>query len=102
MIGTSLQIQRTVAVLITTYALLLSSAELRSSDWDYVVLDEGQKIKNSSNKTAMAAHATPARHRISMTGESPVQYLEKSGKSTLRFTSCLACKSGAFPCSFVL
>lgn len=59
----------------STYGMLRTSAEHFGSDdngrdfiWDYVILDEGHKIKNPSNKTTKAAHATPARHRLIMTG----------------------------------
>ena len=35
---------------------------------DYVILDEGHKIKNPSNKCAKGVHAIPARHRLVLTG----------------------------------
>jgi len=35
---------------------------------DYVILDEGHKIKNPSNKCAKGVHSIPAKNRIVLTG----------------------------------
>ncbi|WP_433871954.1 DEAD/DEAH box helicase [Saccharopolyspora sp. CA-218241] len=60
-------------LVLTTYPLALRDAEvLRGIDWDRVVLDEAQHIKNSSSRQARAVRALPARHRIALTG-TPVE-----------------------------
>ena len=56
-------------VVLTTYALLARDPEVfRVVDWNYVILDEAQKIKNSSTQTARAIKALSARHRLALTG----------------------------------
>lgn len=56
-------------VVLTTYALLAREAALfESVEWDYVVLDEAQKIKNSATKMARAAKRLRAAHRLALTG----------------------------------
>jgi superfamily II DNA or RNA helicase len=54
---------------LTSYALLRRDIGLLSQvDWDIVVLDEAQQIKNAASKGARAARALPARARFAMTG----------------------------------
>ncbi len=54
---------------LTSYALLRRDVGLLSQvDWDVVILDEAQQIKNASSKGARAARAIPARTRFAMTG----------------------------------
>jgi superfamily II DNA or RNA helicase len=54
---------------LTSYALLRRDAGLLAQvDWDVVVFDEAQQIKNASSKGAKAARAMPARTRFAMTG----------------------------------
>ncbi|CAN0456796.1 unnamed protein product, partial [Hapterophycus canaliculatus] len=36
--------------------------------WDYVVLDEGHKIKNSSTRTCRAVQSLPTKRRLLLTG----------------------------------
>jgi superfamily II DNA or RNA helicase len=56
-------------VVVTSYALLRRDiGMLEDVDWDVVVLDEAQQIKNPSSKGARAARALEARARIAMTG----------------------------------
>ncbi|MEW6682406.1 MAG: DEAD/DEAH box helicase [Nitrospirota bacterium] len=56
-------------VVLTTYTLLAREIEVfKSLEWNYVVLDEAQKIKNPSTQTAKAAKALSARHRLALTG----------------------------------
>jgi superfamily II DNA or RNA helicase len=56
-------------VVLTSYALLRRDVGLLSQvDWDVVVFDEAQQIKNASSKGARAARAMPARVRFAMTG----------------------------------
>ncbi|XP_072243275.1 DNA excision repair protein ERCC-6-like [Leuresthes tenuis] len=72
------KVQRRGGVIITTYHMLmnnwqqLSSYQGREFCWDYVILDEAHKIKNTSTKTAKSAYAIPSKNRILLTG-TPVQ-----------------------------
>ncbi|MBZ4319371.1 DEAD/DEAH box helicase [Streptomyces huiliensis] len=61
------------AVVVTSYALLRLDADLLASvDWDLVVLDEAQQIKNHTAQTARAAMRLEARSRVALTG-TPVE-----------------------------
>ncbi|MEV0649519.1 DEAD/DEAH box helicase [Phytomonospora sp. NPDC050363] len=61
------------SVVITSYSLLLRDVGLLSAvDWETVVLDEAQQIKNHTAQTARAARRIPARTRIALTG-TPVE-----------------------------
>ena len=54
---------------LTSYALLRRDAGLLSQvDWDIVVFDEAQQIKNAASKGAKAARSMEARSRFAMTG----------------------------------
>uniref|UniRef100_A0A672GJ96 Excision repair cross-complementation group 6-like n=1 Tax=Salarias fasciatus TaxID=181472 RepID=A0A672GJ96_SALFA len=72
------KVQRRGGVLLTTYNMLmnnwqqLASYRGREFMWDYLILDEAHKIKNSSTKTTKSAAAVPARNRVLLTG-TPVQ-----------------------------
>ncbi|WP_437537803.1 DEAD/DEAH box helicase [Sorangium sp. So ce726] len=60
-------------LVLTTYGLLRrDAAALASVDWAAVVLDEAQNIKNASSRTARAARALRAPHRVALTG-TPVE-----------------------------
>ena len=60
-------------VTLTTYALLRLDADaLGAIEWDTVVLDEAQAIKNPDSQVARAAHALRAQWRVAMTG-TPVE-----------------------------
>ncbi|XP_033628161.1 DNA excision repair protein ERCC-6-like isoform X1 [Asterias rubens] len=71
------KVQRRGGVLLTSYGLVLTNHALLSHrngnpfTWDYVILDEGHKIKNPS-KTTKAVHKVPAYHRLILTG-TPIQ-----------------------------
>ncbi|XP_046330563.2 DNA excision repair protein ERCC-6-like [Haliotis rufescens] len=71
------KVQRRNGVCLTSYGLVVtSSTQLTQKDgaefvWDYVILDEGHKIKNPT-KTTKGVHAIGARNRIILTG-TPVQ-----------------------------
>ncbi|XP_046557088.1 LOW QUALITY PROTEIN: DNA excision repair protein ERCC-6-like [Haliotis rubra] len=71
------KVQRRSGVCLTSYGLVVTSSEQLSQRdksefvWDYVILDEGHKIKNPT-KTTKGVHAIPARNRIILTG-TPVQ-----------------------------
>jgi SNF2 family DNA or RNA helicase len=54
---------------LTSYALLRLDADvLCAVDWDSVVLDESQAIKNADSQVARAAHRLPGRFRAALTG----------------------------------
>jgi SNF2 family DNA or RNA helicase len=56
-------------MIITSYALLRRDLEYLSTlDFDYVVLDEAQHIKNPMSATAQAAKKLPAERRLALTG----------------------------------
>jgi superfamily II DNA or RNA helicase len=60
-------------LVVTTYALLARDiADLSRQQWERVVLDEAQHIKNAATRQARAARALPARHRLALTG-TPVE-----------------------------
>jgi superfamily II DNA or RNA helicase len=56
-------------LIVTSYALLRRDAEsYNSREFDTVVLDEAQHIKNRQTQNAQAVKAVPARHRLVLTG----------------------------------
>ena len=60
-------------VVVASYGLLVSRAdEFASVDWNGVVLDEAQAVKNASTQRAHVAHRLPARFRVAATG-TPVE-----------------------------
>jgi SNF2 family DNA or RNA helicase len=60
-------------VVITTYSLALRDQEhLAKIDWNYLVVDEAQNIKNEAAKQTKAIKAIKARYRIALTG-TPVE-----------------------------
>ena len=60
-------------IVITTYALALRDKEhLGLIDWEYVVVDEAQNIKNESAKQTQAIKSINGLHRIALTG-TPVE-----------------------------
>ncbi|HEX4905456.1 MAG TPA: DEAD/DEAH box helicase, partial [Acidimicrobiales bacterium] len=60
---------RNADVIITTYGTAVRDIDaLESMQWDRVVLDEAQAIKNPANDTAQQLRRIPARSRIALTG----------------------------------
>jgi SNF2 family DNA or RNA helicase len=60
-------------VVITTYALALrDKEELSAVQWEHVVVDEAQNIKNETAKQTQAIKQLNAQHRIALTG-TPVE-----------------------------
>jgi SNF2 family DNA or RNA helicase len=60
-------------IVITTYALALRDKEhLKAIEWENVVIDEAQNIKNETAKQTQAIKQLQARHKIAMTG-TPVE-----------------------------
>ncbi|KAL3857456.1 hypothetical protein ACJMK2_012126 [Sinanodonta woodiana] len=72
-----MKVQRRGGVCLTTYGTVVTSSEQLSQQdrkefiWDYVILDEGHKIKNPT-KTTKGVHAIGAKNRIILTG-TPIQ-----------------------------
>ncbi|WAR02307.1 LOW QUALITY PROTEIN: ERC6L-like protein [Mya arenaria] len=72
-----MRVQRRGGICLTTYGLVVTSWEQLGQRngsefiWDYMILDEGHKIKNPT-KTSKGVHAIPAHNRIILTG-TPVQ-----------------------------
>ncbi len=59
-------------LVITTYALAQRYGWLTEYNWNYVILDEAQAIKNPGTKQTRAVKKIPASNRIAMTG-TPVE-----------------------------
>ncbi|SDS20031.1 DEAD/DEAH box helicase [Corynebacterium timonense] len=56
-------------VFITSYGVASRDVEeLARVQWDHVVLDEAQAIKNAGTRASKSVRAVPARHRIALTG----------------------------------
>ncbi len=71
--GPSRELDDKAAVTITTYALLrIDSKRLADIEWDTVVLDEAQAIKNPQSQVARAAHKLTAAFRVALSG-TPVE-----------------------------
>jgi SNF2 family DNA or RNA helicase len=71
--GADRALDRKADVTLTTYAVLrLDVGELAAEEWDVVVLDEAQAIKNESSQTARAAFQLKAKFRIALSG-TPVE-----------------------------
>ena len=61
------------ALLIANYTQLrLNAAWFRQQEWDAVILDEAQFIKNPLSQTSLSAYALQTRHRLALTG-TPVE-----------------------------
>jgi superfamily II DNA or RNA helicase len=71
--GSKRLIDRSADVTLMTYAVLrLDSDLLAKEDWDIVVLDEGQAIKNLGSQTARAAFELRGKFRVLLSG-TPVE-----------------------------
>ena len=57
---------------ITTYGMTLRMNSLKDVNWDIVILDEAQAIKNPGTKQTKAVKAIPAKFHVAMTG-TPVE-----------------------------
>ncbi|MGH8909008.1 MAG: DEAD/DEAH box helicase [Egibacteraceae bacterium] len=61
------------AVAVTSYGLVRRDIDLLAAvDWDVVILDEAQQVKNHAAKAARAVRRLPAQARVAMTG-TPVE-----------------------------
>jgi len=61
-------IDETPDIYITTYGMAVRIEELKSLDWDLVILDEAQAIKNPNTKQTKAIKQLKAKSKIAMTG----------------------------------
>jgi SNF2 family DNA or RNA helicase len=74
-------------VTLTTYAILRLDAEaLAKEEWDTVVLDEAQAIKNPDSQVARAAYGVRAGFRVALSG-TPVENRLDELWSQLHFTN---------------
>lgn len=74
-------------LILTSHATLVRDVKLLSElEFDYIVLDEAQAIKNESTATARAARAIRARNRLALTG-TPVENHLGELWSILEFTN---------------
>lgn len=64
----SIQIRENEFLYITTYGMALRLEVLKDRQWDYLILDEAQAIKNPGTKQTKAIKQIPAKMRIAMTG----------------------------------
>jgi superfamily II DNA or RNA helicase len=56
-------------LIVTSYGLMRRDiADLKEHEFDYVVLDEAQAIKNPASQSAKAARLLNSRHRLALTG----------------------------------
>jgi len=68
-----LKTARRCAIVLTSYAMVhRDHKDLKSINWDLVILDEAQNIKNAETRQAIAACALPSKFRIALTG-TPVE-----------------------------
>ena len=71
--GAKRELDETADVTLTTYAILrIDTEHLATEDWDVVVLDEAQAIKNESSQTARAAFQLSGAFRVALSG-TPVE-----------------------------
>jgi superfamily II DNA or RNA helicase len=71
--GAERELDRNADVTLTTYAVLrLDVAHLAEEEWDVVVLDEAQAIKNETSQTARAAFQLRGKFRVALSG-TPVE-----------------------------
>ena len=74
------------SVVLSTYGLLRTDGALARTEWDVVVLDEAQQIKNPTSRAARAAYALKARLPLAMTG-TPVENRLEELWSIMAFTN---------------
>jgi superfamily II DNA or RNA helicase len=71
--GPKRTIDNTATALLTTYAVMRMDIEaLRKEDWDFVVLDEAQNIKNPDSQVARAAYKLSGDFHLAISG-TPVE-----------------------------
>ena len=60
--------------------------DLSLIEWDHVVLDEAQAIKNAGTRASKSVRALPARHRIALTG-TPIENKLSELRSLIDFVN---------------
>jgi superfamily II DNA or RNA helicase len=71
--GTERELDRRADVTLTTYAVLRLDVEhLAAEEWDVIILDEAQAIKNETSQTARAAFQLRGKFRVALSG-TPVE-----------------------------
>jgi len=67
--GRSIEKDKPYHILLTTYNIMLRDIDkLSKMEWEYVVLDEAQKIKNYKSKIYKASRMLNAKHKLALTG----------------------------------
>ncbi|QRN97607.1 helicase [Archangium violaceum] len=85
--GPGRALDETADVTLTTYALLRLDAEvLGAKEWDTVVLDEAQAIKNPDSQVARAAYGLRANFRVALSG-TPIENRLEELWSLMHFTN---------------
>lgn len=59
-------------ILITTFEMVLKESFLRSIDWQYLIIDEGHRIKSQNTKLFQQLFQYEAEHKLILTG-TPMQ-----------------------------
>jgi len=71
--GPKRELDEDAPLTLTSYALLrIDAAKLQEVEWDLVILDEAQAIKNADSQVSKAAHGLTAKRRVALTG-TPVE-----------------------------
>jgi SNF2 family DNA or RNA helicase len=71
--GSTRTLQPSADLVLTTYQLAARDVDLlAATQWDRIVLDEAQHVKNATGAIARAVRRIPARHRVALTG-TPVE-----------------------------
>lgn len=74
-------------IVVTSYGTVARDAkDLAAVQWDHVVLDEAQAIKNAGTQASKSVRAIPARHRIALTG-TPIENKLSELRSILDFVN---------------
>ncbi|NLP17843.1 MAG: DEAD/DEAH box helicase [Firmicutes bacterium] len=66
--GETIQIEEGAFLYITTYGMAARLEELKDRQWNYLILDEAQAIKNPATKQTKAIKQIPAAMRFALTG----------------------------------
>jgi len=72
-----LRIAGQAKIVVTTYSILASDAELGAVDWECAILDEAQRIKNATTRGHRAARRLRARMRLALTGTPIENYVDE-------------------------
>lgn len=64
----TIQLKEGAFLYITTYGMAVRLETLKDRQWDFLIIDEAQAIKNPGSKQTKAVKAIPAKMRIALTG----------------------------------